>query len=638
MTLKSPKTCFGLNDCAALLRPAYHRLALVTCWAHIAELDINDTDTLLVTSNWLLWQQCLDKGYHCLHTDFSLEDLADTDLNKTLFIRSNDWLLNDSSDDVSLFHDVSLGRKFSKELSIIIAEFVKASHALESLCTKFGPKELVLFEYRTPDGMLGSDSCKEIVLDVARRQGIAIIDKSTPSSMSLPDFPSKKGHMKPQPTSFSFKGALQNMFRRSFSFCFCALGRIYLRFGRKHPRVLFLNSQLTSIPLITEFSGGKLTPLLLSEWFPNKKDVRFLLKSVLKGIVLIGVSRPSLSKADLERLDAIERRIKERLTASITAIDKFCARYILENILKENGLIKSAERALWAESIIDTYRPDHIFTDSLQNPMIHTFLEIAQKRAISTSVTWHSHWIQEQRLEIFGCDPRITPMVDRCFTWGKTNESWLSSIGAKNSHHRTGNILITKLLDQSVINNTNDQTVGKKALVLEYTAQYEDFSTKAFDEYAFFVEAVRMLSDLGYTEIRFKVHPNNPNTPYYEAIAVFFDLRCEIVELGPFSKHIEWADFAIGPVSSGATVEFIASGKPYFPMILDARPVNMNYFEGGVVYSDLQAVRAQLETGCAQSQNQMLENITSYSTIRNPAEQTWRALEKFTGQRALLEH
>ncbi|MBT4888159.1 MAG: hypothetical protein HON65_01215, partial [Rhodospirillales bacterium] len=561
------KTCYSIDGITPVLKESYRRFALVTHWEHMDQFGPNDEETLLVTSNWLLWQKCLNNGLHCAHTDLGLENWDSSYLDTNLFIASNDWLFKNSNKDPSLFHGVSLGRKFLKEISIVIADFERAQHSLEGLCGRFSPEEFVLYDYRTADGVLDSVQCHEIVMTVAKEKGIPVLERLSPSPRNDDEFPSKIAHTNNGQGSVSFRKSLTGWAYKIFDAFFCSLSRARLGISVKRPRVLLLNSQLTSVPLISEFDGRSVFPMLLSHWFPQKKNICFLLSSILKGVILIGAAKRPLLRADHKDIAEIRQGLSDILKDPTNKLEKFVQTYIRKNILETDRLTKIAEDVIWAKSLFDIYRPDHILTDGLQNTSIQIFLEIAKQNGVPATATWHAHWVQEHRLEIFGCDPRINALVSRCFTWGRVHEEWLDSIGAKVEKNRTGNLLISRLVNLKKLSSIKNGGIGKKALVLQYSSQYDDFSTKTCHEYQFFVETMLALSVLGFSEVRFKLHPGNRKKHYYKMIARHFGLNCELFDGGPFKEFINWADFAIGPAMSGAMIEFIASGKPYFPIL-----------------------------------------------------------------------
>ena len=95
------------------------------------------------------------------------------------------------------------------------------------------------------------------------------------------------------------------------------------------------------------------------------------------------------------------------------------AHYVATAIsLSSGALERRAMDVKWARAVLETHKPDHILTDGLQNSINLTFLELAKSLNIPITATLHAHWIQNAKLEVFGCDPRLGSIADRCFTWG----------------------------------------------------------------------------------------------------------------------------------------------------------------------------------------------------------------------------
>ena len=50
----------------------YQRLALVSHTKHLAALDRNDDETLVVSSDWFLWQKAVHDQWHCIFYETGL--------------------------------------------------------------------------------------------------------------------------------------------------------------------------------------------------------------------------------------------------------------------------------------------------------------------------------------------------------------------------------------------------------------------------------------------------------------------------------------------------------------------------------------------------------------------------------------
>ena len=52
----------------------------------------------------------------------------------------------------------------------------------------------------------------------------------------------------------------------------------------------------------------------------------------------------------------------------------------------------------------------------------------------------------------------------------------------------------------------------------------------------------------------------------------------------PFSECVEWADAVIGPLASGALLETLASGTPYYPILLNPHTLEPSFYGDFEVY------------------------------------------------------
>ena len=89
----------------------------------------------------------------------------------------------------------------------------------------------------------------------------------------------------------------------------------------------------------------------------------------------------------------------------------------------------------------------------------------------------------------------------------------------------------------------------------------------------------------------------------------------------------------IGPANSGAALETIASGRPYFPVSLKPNAINKHYISGLPVFEDLGSLRKGLESGTSMDQKEFFENFTSLKEFPNSPQRTWDVIEEIvTGE------
>jgi hypothetical protein len=162
--------------------------------------------------------------------------------------------------------------------------------------------------------------------------------------------------------------------------------------------------------------------------------------------------------------------------------------------------------------------------------------------------------------------------------------------------------------------------------MLHYFQNYEDLASPASLEYAYFVEVLRILRELDYSDVRFRLHPGSTKAPYYRRIAEFFGIECPPFDDGAFADAVRWCDLVIGPVFSGAMLEVLAALKPYYPVLLPPHTLNTRYFEGSRIFTDLGELRSDLAAGTPPDLLGVLRDFTSFGEITNPAERVWAEL------------
>lgn len=628
MTLPSGKVrCFDVFESMVALRSTYNRLALVSHPSHVAPAIAkwSDGETLLVSSNWLLWQKCMRDGLPCIHTSVGLIDYDASTISRDLFIEANAWIYRDGKDQ-TLFNGISLGRKFASQSSLALADYTRLSTTLENICRRFRPKEIHAFGFRTDYGFLGAEWRYRIILDVCANIGAEIIVHDRYFYSAEPDFPTNI-HSGPSVLGSSFlKNSIADIAKSLFFLFLIVAGKIRLCLSPNRSRVISLVSQLTSIPMIREINGRPWFMLIIAKWFPNKRDPKWMLRSISNGVLPVGYRQPKLSSTDLNELGEI-RQVFEKAPASAPSSHAFMTAFAAEEILASGELERLAVETVSARRLLEVYEPQDILTDSLLNPVSGIVIDVAREMGIPVTVMLHAHYIQNLKFERLGCDPRVGTQADRFFSWGPITENWLRETGATAVPVRTGNPISGKFTSKPRTAKSKQDNV----LLLQYTIAYSDLGAWPHHEYEFFVDMLGALNDLGYANVRLRLHPGVPKYGYYREITDHFGLTCEVNDNGPFDEQIEWADFVIGPVISGAMLEVIASGKRYYPVLMQPSAVDKSHLDGLECYFSSKEVTDAIVNGSSRKAAEILEAFTSASTHPHPAASIWQAIERRTG-------
>ncbi|MBT5050983.1 MAG: hypothetical protein HOM58_20960 [Rhodospirillaceae bacterium] len=579
-----------------------------------------DEDTLYVCCDWLCWQMAMAEGLPCIHYEIGLSGEDPDDLMSTLYIDASDWVYVEG-EDATLFNGVSLGRKFFKETGLVIFECCKIDQTLRNLIQRFGPEELHYFDYRTDLVYLSADARLDLIKDIADACGVRLIDH--------------RQHSNDPETSHTLQAvydvALENEFGwgRGWRKSARRLGEVLIDFvcrtrrhlGNRKISVLLLNTHLTSLPLLREFDGDGVVPIFIGIHFPNKRDWKFLFRSILKGVQLASRPHTPLTQYDIAFVDAMGLRLEQAWKLPVGLVETFVRRYVREKILAPGRLHDMAYTVRWADQLLIRQRPDRVVTDGLQNATYCTFLELARQKKIPTAATWHGHYLIDMKLETLGGDRRVEALADYCLTWGAAQEDWLDNTDATSISLRTGNPIAGQhFSDVPPTSGTNS------VLVLQYAPLLQDLHAPQSQAYRYFVETVRMLMELGYEDICYRLHPGHARTSYYQDIAERFGLVCRISDSGSFKEVLEPAEFVIGPVTTGAMMEVLGASKPYYPVLLEPHAMNRDYLSGSKIFSSIASLRDALESGLPLDQSQLLDDFTSRNQIPRPAQSMWRSI------------
>ena len=617
---RAARCSYPLEETPNHLRERYRRLVLVSLPRHLDALKPEDTDTLVVAHSWLLWQEALAEGRHCVQYESASLAHPPADQQTDIHVRCNDWLFVDGVDPTD-FRGVSLGCRFSREIGLLIMERERLARALESLIARYRPEAVIYIDFRADHSVMDADGRFALVTEIAERHGIAAVDRRDPPAGDDPWLPFTEFYGREQHEEAATTPRAIVWARAIFV---AALGAICVLRRRVLPRkssVFVANTHLTALPLIENFHAEDFYALFLAEWFPRKRDMVFLFRCLVRGMLPASSRRPRLNGEDLQAIARIEETLERVWQQPPLGHDGEIRRYVRERIIAPKRLHDMAVDVKWVERILIKHRPDLVISDGLDYYLSHMLFIVAKRMGIPTAASWHAHYIQDVKMGILGSDPRIHPAIDYFLTWGRVNEAWLDAVKAKTKKLRTGCPVVLK----SRLSPTDAVNRGT-VLLLQYVATGEDHIFAQGAQYPFFIEAVRMLRDLGFQDIRVKVHPGPYSDEHYRMVADAFALDCAIYKNEPFGDLLAWADIVIGPVVSGAMIEVLGAGKPYYPVLLPPHAVNTKYLARLPVFTSIDELRTALEDDEPPDFGALLEDFASVREIPNAAHRTWKVL------------
>lgn len=582
----------------------------------MSRLDTDDSDTLIVSCDWLLWQKAAAAKRHCVHYELGILDWTEPDaIDADLYIRSNDWIYRDGRD-MTRFRGISLGAAFGSDLCWCLVSYFRIEKSLRKLIERFRPEEILFFDYSNDINVLGRNSRKRLVQALAGEYGVTFTDRSggeptrdsvITAKLAVP----LKRRVWARALLYLYASALE------------AVSNLRALFSDSAKRVLVLVNTNVTGPLVRNFTGG-LTPIFVSRTVPRKPSLLF--NCLRRGIILANVKETPLASDDLERLDVIRDTLEQTLANPKNLEQEIVFGFVRERILDSGSLTRMATDIRNAERLVDRYKPSRIIVDGVRANRGRFFAEVARHRGIAVDYIWHSPLTpRSRRLDALGGDPRVTPLVTRNLTWGKVNEAWLDEIQARQPRITVG----SPMNDRYGRTKEASSPGTKNVLLLQYSHNSTDLRAVSHNMYSHFILCLRLLRELGYSNIHFKMHPGPDKwkKSYFEEIARYFGLDCPILMSEPFDECVKWADMVIGPIVTGAMFETLATSKPYHAFLVPPHSMSPEFYAGYPILSSVDELADALERPLAGPAAKLLNDVCSVNKFPRTSQRFWEVLK-----------
>lgn len=594
------------------IKPAYKKIVLISHRRHVAKLSA-DTDTLTICTDWLAWRHCVDAGYHSLHIEALLmpwpEERGDPDMHR---YQSSTWM-NINGADITLFRGVSLGKMFNRQMDIFRHGFLRIWHALDRACEQYQPDTLEFYDIRAEYDYLDEEGKKDLVSSIAVKHHLNFIDHQDRMSSDPQAFHDAPYLMQAQESN-SPKVYLRKLYEIIVDAGF------HLRFVFVNPgrRVYLLLNWPALKNLLASRQGGLLNPVILARHFP--KNLSFVLDCWRKNILLTRLPPSKFNKDDKKRFAEIVVDLEKALAAPASALERIQQKFILKNYVNLGLLRAAALEVISYERLFERHNISQLVVGDAENGTCRLLLELAFKKKIHADEMLNGMFLTDEFIDSRSGDDLHPPYVKRLLSWGEQNESWLAARNGDIPTVRTGYPALGS------VNREFSASGRNKALILPISM--EGVQAHSCNIFSTLVDTVRGLEVLGYGSIRIKVHVGHPVEKYFRDVAEYFDLDCEIYQTGGLADHIEWADMVIGPIDSGAFVETVSAGVPYYPMRLYPSSLKEKYFGPVEPFESvpqlLEAVRRQNYP----EPEAFLEYFCSSDSISNASARVWEVLEE----------
>jgi hypothetical protein len=596
------------------LKETYKKIVLVSHRNQLPAINV-DPEMLIISTDWLTWQYCIEAGHHSIHFESMLEvwpeDRGDPDFHRQ---NSSTWMYKNNVD-ISLFHGVSLGKQFNKQLSWLRHGYLQLWHALDRACKRFKPAVLVYHGVRVDFDCLDEYAKLALVSNISEKNGLQLITAENQETSDSPVFHDLPFQVQIE-ESRNLKYYLRYLYEIVVDQCF----KIRFAFVKPSKRVYLLLNWTALENLLKNLQDDKVNPVILARQFP--KTISFVLDCWRKNVLLAKLPLARLSSEDENRLAEIEGSIESSFGEPLSTLDLVQQSYIKENILRPGLLRRAAEEVISYEKLFIHHKIEHLVVGDSENRTCRMLLELAHKNGIQADELLNGMFLTDEYVDTRSGDISHPPFITRLLTWGLQNELWLAERNNSISTIRTGYPALNTIREMS----PNSASAQKKALVLPMSIEgIKALNTNIFST---LVDTVKGLKNLDFTSIRVKVHVGHPVKKYYEDIAAHFSLDCEIYQEGGLANHIEWADIVIGPIDSGAFVETMSMGKPYYPMRLHPSSLNKKYFGPVDPSESVTELLAAIREQKFPNQQEFLEHFCSSDTIPNASKRVWEVLKK----------
>lgn len=597
----------------------YRRIVLVAAPHQLDGLGELGGDTLVVTTEWLTWRRCTDRGLHCLHYESVLGEWpAEAGDPNELYRRGCEWAHVDGVD-VTRFLGVSLGRQFSSEVGYAILAFTTTHAALDRICRRFRPSEVVLVDLSSVFGVLEPPLLRRLAEDVAAGNNAVLIDRLDHLAAGHAAHHNIYGYG-PAAAETGFKPAA----RRFYAWAVELASRARWLLGGRKPKVLVWLNNKSLAGAAGAFRGGRIAPVILSESAP--KSASFVGQCLRSGISLSRLPAVVLTGEEETAIDGMIDRL-ERQWRNGGDVFLDAQRTFVQSRLFNTGRLRDMARLVKSyHRLFRKHRFRRVVVADATNARSAIACELAAREGIPADELLNGIFLTAMKDATRSGDVSARPVVTRQLAWGAVGQRWIKAVEPSMDCVITGYPALDGLRDRAGKPKARSQ--WRRALLLSTYANLGDPRALRANISSTMVSMARVLRDNGFDEIRVKLHPGADNKTYFEDMLDYFGLACTVLGNVPLEDQVEWADVVVGPVNSGAFVETLAMGKPYFAVRPEPSSIDEGMIEGIEVISSAQELERLLKGGHLPDGESALDILCGIREHPNPSQRFWRVLEE----------
>ena len=606
------------------LRPTYRDIRFVSRLHHLNQGKRADHDVLYVASDWLTWYAALTKGLPTLHLEAGTVEAADEDSHRDdFFLKADSWTMRDGAD-LTLFRGVSLGRLFTRETSLLGLSWHQMSRSLDWLGRRVRAETWTLSDIRTEFGLVDADTKRDLISRAAGRAGSRFVDTLDEPPDGCREFP-MIGNYRVRPPAIQHKlgERLRGLLRSGYGATLGCLSSMLSEIGRQRRPILMIPTGLMLGNLLGAYHSSRtVAPMLIAE--RETKSPAFLARALSRGARFAHLPIANLDDAEQRRIEQMRSDLGIVLPDLDGTAKGALGHYVRHTVLGGNLLENAAVQVKRVDRQLRQYQPDRIVVTDVMNPGTREYIELGHRQGIPVDYLAHGMRISRQRHDVLTGDDRHPPRVARFLSWGAQGEQYLADRGHPVPSRRIGYPAIDHL--RGALPPAPNQG---RALVLPYSVDTEGLVNMSGFVYGGLIETIETLRRQGFSDIRVKIHPGSLfNRDYYTRVLALLDEPVDVIHGdGHLPEQLAWADIVVGPIVSSSTVESLAAGRPYFPVLYKPSVNESRYAAGLDLIGGGDDLARSLSEGQRHDPAAVLEYLCSANSIPNASAAFWDAME-----------
>ncbi|MFA6019491.1 MAG: hypothetical protein WC722_04450 [Rhodospirillales bacterium] len=616
----SKATAAMMPDWQAMPAGPFKEIVLLSHRRHLQALGAGSGDRLIVSTDWLAWDEALKSGHRAVLFDAFLtpwpEELGNPAEHH---LHACAWVYDQNGRDMTLFRGISIGKTFVRSITQYALHYGLAWHGLDRLLSRFKPKRLVLLDLRLPQDLLNDAGKRDLVSQAALRHKVGFVDRLDAPPPGDPGFFETFEGMGSRMVEPWPRRALRQAYALGVDFLF------RLRHRGKAKAVFLMLNWIAAKKLLDAHPRSSKGPYPFPAFFAGHlpKSIAFLRHAWEKGAQLVALPSASLSAADKRALTGIYQQLESAWTKSApNPVQQACRNFVKTVLVESRWFEAHAVEIKRYQRFFESRKFQRLVIGDGTSTPSRIILETARQAGVKIDEMLNGMFLTPQRYDVRNGDRGCKPAIDRLLSRGERDERWLRLMDAPLEFCRIG----YPALERSAAENAPTALKTDRALLLPICADSDDVLVLNARLFALLLSTVGALLKFGVGHVRVKLHPGPPNLAYYRDLLACFGPRVEVVKDNALAEHLKWADFVVGPITSGAFLEALACGLPYYPFQSEISLIDESMVEGTGVLHEAQHLIDKLRKGKRAESVSTLEDFSSYDSIPDSAAAFWQAM------------